>query len=89
MQVIADFRVKFKAEMDAQLDAAIATARSAAFAARTHGVLVTRHDFGHFTMALSPEVPFGLVLEQDHARRNSSAQEPTARAFQPNTPASS
>jgi hypothetical protein len=29
---------------------------------------VTRLDFRHFSVALSPHVPFGLIHEQDHVR---------------------
>jgi hypothetical protein len=57
MYVIADFRAEYKAEIDERLDAAVATARSHAFADRTGGVLVTRHDFGHFSVALQQTSP--------------------------------
>lgn len=70
MQMIADFRIEYKSEMDEKLNAAVAAARSAAFADQSGGVLVTRHDFDHFSVGLSPEVPFGLTREHDHVRRN-------------------
>lgn len=70
MQVIADFRVEHKTELYQRLDAAVAAARNEASAGRLlHGVLVTRHDFDHFSVALSPDVPFGLTREHDQACR--------------------
>jgi hypothetical protein len=69
MQVISDFRVKDKAELYKKLDAALAAPQADAFGDGTHGVLVTRHDFSHFSVALSPNVPFGLIREEDKARR--------------------
>jgi hypothetical protein len=70
-QVIADFRVESRTEMDEKLDAAAAAAaRIEAFSGQTRGVLVTRHDFDRFSIALSPDVPFGLIREHDHVRRN-------------------
>jgi hypothetical protein len=67
MQVIADFRVQQKTELHEKLNAAVAVAHSKALADRIHGVLVTRYDFDHFSVALSPDVPFGLTHELDHA----------------------
>ncbi|MGF9660885.1 hypothetical protein AAIH25_03330 [Arthrobacter crystallopoietes] len=32
---------------------------------RTHGILVTRHHEGHFTVGLSETVPFGYTDEHD------------------------
>ena len=65
MLVIADFKVEHKTELYEKLDAAVAAAQSHALADGRHGVLVTRHDFGHFSVALSPDVPFGLIYEDD------------------------
>lgn len=70
MHIVANFRVGCKAEMDEKLDSAVAAARREAFVDRTLGVLVTRHDFGQFSVALSPAVPFGLIREPDHVCRN-------------------
>ena len=70
MQVIADFKVDHKAELYEKLEAVVAAAHADAFADRRRGVLVTRHDFRHFTVALSPKVPFGIIREEDHAGRN-------------------
>jgi hypothetical protein len=37
---------------------------------RSHRILVTRHDFNHFSVALSSDVPFELIHEHDQVRRN-------------------
>ena len=68
MQDIAEFKVERKIELYEKLDSAVAAAH-AALAQRRLGVLVTRHDFGHFSVALSSSVPFGLVHEDDQIRR--------------------
>ncbi|MDR7083379.1 hypothetical protein J2X01_002673 [Arthrobacter ginsengisoli] len=70
MHVISDFRVKDKAELHEKLDAAVTAAQSDALADGAGGVLVTRHDFSHFSVTLSPDVPFGLIHEDDQASRN-------------------
>lgn len=75
MHVIANFRVEYKSEMNEKLDAAVAVARSAALAGQSGGVLVTRHDFNHFSVGLSPDVPFGLTRELDHLYADLSAEE--------------
>lgn len=69
-QVIAHFKIEQKAEMYEKLDAAVGAAQRDAFADGARGVLVTRHDFDHFSIALSTEVPFGLVYEDDQVLRN-------------------
>jgi hypothetical protein len=69
-QVIANVRIASRTEMDETLDAAIAAAQSEALADRDRGVLVTRHDFDSFSIALSPDVPFGLIREHDQVRPN-------------------
>ncbi|MGM7774607.1 hypothetical protein ACSVHC_01080 [Arthrobacter sp. KNU-44] len=69
MQVIADIKIEHKAELYEKLDAVIAAAYADA-AAHCRGVLVTRHDFDHFTLALAPNIPFGIIHENDQARRN-------------------
>jgi hypothetical protein len=70
MHVISDFRVKDKAELYQKLDAAVTAAQTHALVDGAAGVLVTRHDFSHFSVTLSPNVPFGLIHEDDQARRN-------------------
>ena len=68
MHVIAEFHVKDKAEMNQRLEAAVVTALKEPLR-ETHGVLVTRHNFDQFSVALTPDVPFGLILERDVAPR--------------------
>lgn len=68
MHVISDFRVKDKTELYEKLDAAVAAAHGYVRADKRHGVLVTRHDFDHFSVALSPNIPFGLIGEEDRSR---------------------
>lgn len=65
MRIIADIRIQHKAELSEKLDAAVAAAHAQATTAPTRGVLVTRHDFDHFSVALSPDVPFGVIHESD------------------------
>ena len=69
-QIIADFKVEQKAELYEKLDAAVGAAQRDALADGARGVLVTRHNFDHFSIALSPDVPFGLVYEDDQVPRN-------------------
>lgn len=52
-----------RASMELQLDEAVAAARSIALYEKRHGILVTRHDYHSFTIALSEAVPFGLTRE--------------------------
>lgn len=70
-RVIADFRVSSASEARNMLAAAVTDAEREAFADKTAGVLVTRHDFDRFSVALSSVVPFGVTVEHDFAgRRN-------------------
>lgn len=68
MQIIADIKVQHRAELNERLDTAIAAAHAEA-STNCRGVLVTRHDFDHYTVALSPTIPFGVIHEVDQARR--------------------
>lgn len=49
--VFDEFHVSDKTEMYNKLEAAVASACEVAQADRTGGVLVTRHDFTHFSVA--------------------------------------
>lgn len=69
MQIVADFRIQHEAELYEKLDAAVAAAHGKRLAGRRQGVLVTRHDFDHFSVALSPDVPSGTTREHDETRR--------------------
>lgn len=73
MHIIADFKVERKADLYARLDHAVAAAQTYALAETNRGVLVTRHDFDHFSVALSTNVPFGLIREDDQARRTGAS----------------
>jgi hypothetical protein len=52
-----------RASMELQLDEAVAVARTRAMRAGRQGILVARHAYDSFTVALSNAVPFGLTLE--------------------------
>lgn len=52
-----------RASMDRRLDEAVAVARAEAMHERRQGILVTRHGFDSFTVALSDAVPFGQTRE--------------------------
>ena len=54
-----------RASMDHGLNAAVDRMIEVALRHRTHGILVTRHHDGHFTVGLSEAVPFGYTEEQD------------------------
>jgi hypothetical protein len=48
-----------------QLESAAEEARRAAISGKRHGILVTRHRQDTFTVALSPEVPYGMTHERE------------------------
>jgi hypothetical protein len=52
------------ASMERRLDEAVAMATTWAMREGRQGILVTRHDFHSFTVALSDAVPFGLTRER-------------------------
>lgn len=68
-QIIADFHVEDKTEMEERIDAAVGAARKQA-TDRKLGVMVTRHDFGHYSVSVTPQVPFGFIREHDYACRS-------------------
>lgn len=49
--------------MDRLLDEAVSVARARAMDVGRQGILITRHDYVSFTVALSDSVPFGLTRE--------------------------
>jgi len=65
--LIADFVVATVQERDFELERAITTAEFRASKDRKLGIIVTRHDFCHFSVALTADVPYGLICERDHA----------------------
>jgi hypothetical protein len=46
-----------------RLEAAVKELQQAAMVHGRHGILVTRHEPGAYTVALSEDVPFGLTRE--------------------------
>lgn len=52
-----------RASMERQLDEAVAVVQTRAMLEGRHGILVTRHAYDSFSVALSGAVPFGLTLE--------------------------
>ena len=67
METVIDLEIAVtvtdRASMDRRLDDAMAIARTWAMQEGRQGILVTRHDRGSFTVALSDAVPFGLTRE--------------------------
>jgi hypothetical protein len=59
-----EVKVDSAAHLHERLDAAVETACQKAIQHGKHGILVTQHGYGNFTVALSPEVPYGLTLER-------------------------
>ena len=48
--------------LDERLNDAVRGLQQLAMTTGTHGILLTRHKPGHYTAALSDQVPFGTVL---------------------------
>ena len=68
-RVIAEFRIESAAEAATRVSDAVVLAELEAYAEATRGVLVTRHDFDFFSVALSSSVPFGVTIERDFTGR--------------------
>jgi hypothetical protein len=66
-RIIAGLHVQNPADKETQLTLALRAAIKAAKAEKTCGVLVTRHHYAKFTVALSPTVPYGQTHELDLA----------------------
>lgn len=66
MRILTEFRVQCRAEMEERINSAIAAAHCE-LSDRSGGILVTRHTFDHFSVAVVPHIPFGLIYEQDLA----------------------
>lgn len=66
-KLIADFVVATLEERDFELDRALSAAQSLASMDARLGVLVTRHDFWRFSVALTADVPYGQIRECDYA----------------------
>ncbi|MDQ0029907.1 hypothetical protein J2S89_001729 [Arthrobacter bambusae] len=65
--VVAELEVENSTDAEAQLSLALGSAISAARSERNCGVLVTRHQYTRFTVALSSTVPYGETRELDLA----------------------
>lgn len=63
--IIADLSVQDPADKETQLTLALEAAIQAAKVEKACGVLVTRHHYAKFTVALSPTVPYGQTYELD------------------------
>lgn len=64
-RIIADLVVQDPADKEVQLTLAVGAAIHAAKVDKACGVLLTRHDYASFTVALSPKVPYGQTYELD------------------------
>lgn len=53
-----------RVSMERRLDDAVAMAMNQAMQPGRRGILVTRHSYDFFTVALSHDVPFGLTRER-------------------------
>ena len=58
-----DIHVTNRSALDECLDAAVKTLQELAMLRGTHGILVARNKPGHYTAALSDQVPFGMTRE--------------------------
>lgn len=67
-QLISDIVITDPTSRDTELNMAVKMAAELATREKRCGILVTRHDFSKFTVALSPDVPFGLIHEQSLAK---------------------
>lgn len=52
--------------LDDRLNDAVLGLQRLAMLTGTHGILLTRHKPGHYTAALSDQVPFGMTREIVH-----------------------
>ncbi len=50
--------------LESDLNKAVDIVRARAMQERRHGILVTRHDFATYTVAVSRDVPYGETLER-------------------------
>lgn len=58
-----DIYVNTRNDLDPRLAAAVRDLQETALYARTRGILITRHQPGHYTAELSDQVPFGMTRE--------------------------
>lgn len=84
-KIIAELHVQCPEDKENQLTLALRTAIQAATAESTCGVLITRHHYGRFTVALSRTVPYGQTHELDLVVTNTNGTAPplSARGLRP------
>lgn len=58
-----DIYVNNRNDLDDRLAAAVRDLQETALCAGTRGILITRHQPGHYTAELSDQVPFGMTRE--------------------------
>lgn len=61
-----EIQVDSRHVLDERLNAAVRGLQELAMVTGTHGILLTRHKPGHYTAALSDQVPFGMTRELVH-----------------------
>ena len=61
-----EVQVESRAAMDERINAAVEEMKGLALQCRTGGILVTRHEPGRFTVAISDSVPYGYTEQRDH-----------------------
>lgn len=68
MQTFVDDAIRIhvtsRRALDEKLEVAVKQLQAVAMRTRTHGILVTRHEPGAYTAALSGQVPFGITMER-------------------------
>lgn len=61
-----EIQVDSRRVLDERLDDAVRGLQQIAMATGTQGILITRHKPGHYTAALSDQVPYGMTRELIH-----------------------
>lgn len=61
-----EIQVDNRRVLDDRLNDAVRGLQQLAMTTGTQGILLTRHKPGHYTAALSDQVPFGMTREQVH-----------------------
>ena len=61
-----EIQVDSRGLLDERLNDAVQGLQRVAMLTGTHGILLTRHKPGHYTAALSDQVPFGMTRELIH-----------------------
>jgi hypothetical protein len=66
--LITEFVVTSPEQRDIQLYDALSLAKAKALLDQEKGILITRMDFGRFSVSLSASVPYGYIHELDQVR---------------------